>query len=77
MSFEFNEKNEFVTVGSRVEYFVCAYALDPITNQMQSYSYVEGNIEHSDGKNSISIGSGAKKTLSTGRFQTVSGGVCI
>lgn len=74
VSFKFNEKNDIVTVGSRDEYFVCAYALDPITNQMQSYSCVEGNIEHSDGKNTISIGSGTKKTLSTGTFQTVSGG---
>jgi hypothetical protein len=74
VSFEFKEKNDIVTVGSRDEYFVCAYALDPITNQMQSYSCVEGNIEHADGKNTISIGSGAKKTLSTGTFQTVSGG---
>lgn len=74
VSFEFNEKNDIVTVGSRDEYFVCAYALDAITNQMQSYSCVEGNIEHSDGKNTINIGSGTKKTLSTGTFQTVSGG---
>ncbi len=74
VSFEFNEKNDIVTVGSRDEYFVCAYALDPVTNQMQSYSCVEGNIEHADGKNTISIGSGAKKTLSTGTFQAVSGG---
>ena len=74
VSFEFNEKNDIVTVGSRDEYFVCAYAIDPITNQMQSYSCVEGNVEHSDGKNKISIGSGSKKTLSTGTFQTVSGG---
>jgi hypothetical protein len=77
VSFKFNEKNEIVTVGSRDEYFVCAYALEPITNQMQSYSCVEGNIEESDGKNKISIGSGAKKTLSTGTFQTVSGGDII
>lgn len=74
VSFEFNEKNDIVTVGGSDEYFVCAYALDPKTNQMQSYSCVEGNIEHSDGKNTINIGSGAKKTLSTGTFQTVSGG---
>jgi hypothetical protein len=77
VSFKFNEKNDIVTVGNRDEYFVCAYALDPITNQMQSYSCVEGNIEESDGKNKISIGSGAKKTLSTGTFQTVSGGEII
>ena len=74
VSFKFNEKNDVVTVGSRDEYFVCAYALDPLTSQMQSYSCVEGNIEESDGKNKISIGSGAKKTLSTGTFQTVGGG---
>ncbi len=73
VSFEFNEKNDVVTVGNRDEYFVCAYALYSITNQMQSYSCVEGNIEHSDGKNTISIGSGAKKTLSTWTFKTVSG----
>ena len=40
---------------------------------MESYSCVEGNIEHPDGKNTVSLGSGAKKTLSTGSFQTVSG----
>lgn len=74
VSFEFNEKNDIVTAGSRDEYFVCAYALDPITNQMQSYSCAEGNIEHSDGKNTISLGSGVKKTLSSGTFLTVSGG---
>jgi len=73
VSFEFNKENEIVTAGGRDEYFVCAYAIDPLTNQMQSYSCVEGNIEHSDGKNTISIGSGSKKTLSTGTFQTVSG----
>lgn len=74
VSFKFNEKNDIVTAGGRDEYFVCAYAIDPITNQMQSYSCVEGNIEHPDGKNTISIGSGPKKTLSTGTFQTVGGG---
>jgi hypothetical protein len=74
ISFKFNEKNDIVTVGSRDEYFVCAYALNPSTNRMQSFSCVEGNIEHPDGKNNISIGSGTKKTLSTGSFQTVSGG---
>jgi hypothetical protein len=72
--FKFNEKNGIVNVGDRDEYFVCAYALNPTTNQMQSYSCVEGNIEKPDGKNKITIGSGAKKTLSTGTFQTVSGG---
>jgi hypothetical protein len=57
VSFEFNEKNDIVTIGNSDEYFVCAYALDPITNQMQSYSCVEGNIEHSDGKNLLFISS--------------------
>ena len=74
VSFKFNEKNEIVTVGGRDEYFVCVYALHSMTNQMQSYSCVEGNIEQPDGKNKINIGTGAKKTLSTGTFQTVSGG---
>ena len=31
VSFEFNEKNDIVTVGSRDEYLVCAYAIDAIT----------------------------------------------
>src|SRR5688572_9905318 len=75
--FKFNEKNDIVSVGSRDEYFVCAYAINPITNQMESFSCVEGNIEEPNGKNKISIGSGAKKTLSTGTFQTVSGGEII
>lgn len=74
VSFEFNQKNDIVTVGSRDEYFVCAYALNPITDQMESYSCVEGNIEHPNGKNTISLGTGSAKTLSTGSFQTVSGG---
>ena len=74
VSFEFNQKNDVVTAGKSDEFFVCSYAINPITNQMQSYSCVEGNIENSDAKNTISIGSGVKKTLSTGTFQTVSGG---
>jgi hypothetical protein len=74
VTFEFNEKNDIVSVGNRDEYFVCAYAIDSAKNQMQSYSCVEGNIEHPDGKNKIYIGSGPKKTLSSGSFQTVSGG---
>lgn len=73
VSFEFNQKNDIVSVGSGDEYFVCAYALNPVTDRMESYSCVEGNIEHPDGKNTVSLGSGAKKTLSTGSFQTVSG----
>jgi hypothetical protein len=74
VSFDFNQKNNIVTVGSRDEYFVCAYAVNPVTAQMESYSCAEGNIENPDGKNKLSLGSGTKKTLSTGSFQTVSGG---
>jgi len=53
---------------------VCAYAIDAVTAQMESYSCAEGNIEHLNGKNTISLGSGSAKTLSTGSFQTVNGG---
>jgi hypothetical protein len=74
VSFEFNQKNDIVTVGSRDEYLACAYALNALTDQMESYSCVEGNIEHPTGKNTISLGSGGAKTLSTGSFQTVDGG---
>jgi hypothetical protein len=74
VSFDFGQKNDIVTVGRGDEFFVCAYALNPITGQMDSYSCVEGNIEDPNGKNAVSLGSGAKKTLSTGSFQTVSGG---
>jgi hypothetical protein len=74
VSFELDQKNDIVDVGSRDEYFVCAYALNPLTDQMESYSCAEGNIENTDGKNTISLGSGAEKTLSSGTFQTVSGG---
>ena len=70
--FEFNKKNDIVSVGDRDEYFACAYALNG-TNQMKSYSCVEGNIEKTNGKNIINIGSGERKTLSTGSFQTVDG----
>jgi hypothetical protein len=44
VSFELDQKNDIVDVGSRDEYFVCAYALSPLTNQMESYSCAEGNI---------------------------------
>ena len=73
VSFRFNQKNNIVTAGGRDEFFTCAYALDANTNQMKSYSCVEGNIEQTNGKNTVNIGSGAKKTLSTGSFQAVSG----
>jgi hypothetical protein len=68
--FTFEKTNDFVTVGSRDEYFVCAYALNA-TNVMKSYSCIEGNIEQPDGKNIANIGTGTKQTLSTGAFQTV------
>jgi hypothetical protein len=74
VSFELDQKNDIVDVGSRDEYFVCAYALHPMTDQMESYSCAEGNIENTGGKNTIILGSGSEKTLSTGTFQTVSGG---
>lgn len=74
VSFEFNQKNNIVSVGKGDEYFVCAYSLDSITDRMMSYSCVEGNIEEPSGKNKISLGSGSMKTLSTGSFQAVSGG---
>lgn len=74
VSFELDQKNDIVDVGSRDEYFVCAYALHPMTDQMESYSCSEGNIENTGGKNTISLGSGSEKTLSSGSFQTVSGG---
>ena len=56
VSFPFNKKNDVVTAGSRDEYFVCAYDLNGITNQMISYSCVEGNIKNTDGKNTIDLG---------------------
>jgi hypothetical protein len=34
--FEFNEKNDIVSVGDRDEYFACAYAFNG-TNQMETY----------------------------------------
>ena len=71
--FRFNQKNDIVNVGSRDEYFVCAYDLNAETNQMKSYSCAEGNIEQPSGKNTVSIGSGPAITLSTGSFQTVNG----
>lgn len=72
VSFQFNQKNDIVTAGNRDEYFVCAYDLNAQTDQMKSYSCVEGNLKP-NGKNTISIGSGPGVTLSTGSFQTVNG----
>jgi hypothetical protein len=73
VSFRFNQKNNIVTVGDRDEYFVCAYALSAVTNEMKSYSCVEGNMEKTNGKNTINVGSGSRNTLSTGSFQPVNG----
>jgi hypothetical protein len=42
--FEFNEKNDIGSVDHRNEYFACAYAISG-TNEMETYSCVEGNIE--------------------------------
>jgi hypothetical protein len=74
ISFEFNDKNDIVSIGDRDEYFVCAYALNGETNEMESYSCAEGNFEQPNGKNTISIGSGHEITLSTRLFKTVNGG---
>ena len=66
VSFEFNEKNDIVTVGSRDEYLVCAYAIDAVTAQMESYSCAEGNIEHLSGKNTISLVPGVRRPCPLG-----------
>ncbi len=73
VSFQFDQKNDLVTVGSRDEYFVCAYDLNAITDGMKSYACVEGNIEQPNGKNTINLGPGPAITLSTGPFQPVNG----
>jgi hypothetical protein len=69
--FTFEDTNDIVTVGVNDEYFVCAYNLNAETNEMKSYSCIEGNIKEPNGKNMASIGSGPARTLSTGSFQTV------
>lgn len=74
VSFRFNQKNDVVKVGDRDEFFVCAYDLNAQTNEMNSYSCVEGNIGSTGGKNKVSLGSGSEKTLSTGSFQPSNGG---
>jgi hypothetical protein len=73
VSFRFNQKNDVVKVGDRDEFFVCAYDLNAQTNEMNSYSCVEGNIGNTGGKNKVNIGSGSEKTLSTGSFQSSNG----
>jgi hypothetical protein len=72
-SFEFNQKNDLVTVGNSDEYFVCAYDVNAQINEMKSYSCIEGNIENPAGKNPVNIGSGPVITLSTGPFKPVTG----
>ncbi len=54
--------------------FVCAYDLNAQTNEMKSYSCIEGNLENPSGKNRVNIGSGPVVTLSTGPFKPVNGG---
>lgn len=74
VSFRFNQKNDVVKVGDRDEFFVCAYDLNAQNSEMKSYSCVEGNIGSTGGKNTVNIGSGGEKTLSTGSFQASNGG---
>ena len=71
VSFQFNQKNDLVTAVHRDEYFVCAYDLNSQTNEMRSYSCIEGNLENPTGKNPVNIGSGPVITLSTGPFKPV------
>jgi len=71
--FQFNQKNDLVTAGHNDEYFVCAYDVNAQTNEMKSYSCIEGNLENPNGKNPVNIGSGPVITLSTGPFKPVNG----
>ena len=73
VTFQFNQKNDLVTAVHSDEYFVCAYDLNPQTNEMMSYSCIEGNLENPSGKNRVDIGSGPVVTLSTGPFKPVNG----
>jgi hypothetical protein len=74
VSFQFNQKNDnLVTAVHRDEYAVCAYDLNAQTNEMNSYSCIEGNLENPTGKNPVNIGSGPVITLSSGPFKTVKG----
>ena len=73
VTFQFNQKNDLVTALHSDEYFVCAYDLNPQTNEMKSYSCIEGNLENPSGKNRVDIGSGPVVTLSTGPFKPVNG----
>lgn len=73
VSFQFNKKNDLVTAVDRDEYAACAYDLNAQTNEMKSYSCIEGNLENPSGKNPVNIGSGPVITLSTGSFKPVNG----
>ena len=74
VSFQFNQKNDnLVTAVQRDEYAVCAYDLNAQTNEMKSYSCIEGNLENPAGKNPVNIGSGPVITLSSGPFKPVKG----
>src|SRR5216117_22865 len=73
VSLQFNQKNDLVTAVHRDEYFVCAYDLNPQTNEMKSYSCIEGNLENPSGKNRVNIGSVPVVTLSSGPFKPVNG----
>ena len=74
VSFKFDQKNDnLVTAVHRDEYAVCAYDLNPQTNEMKSYSCIEGNLENPTGKNPVNIGSGPVITLSSGPFKPVKG----
>ena len=73
VSFQFNHKNDLVTAVHSDEYAVCAYDLNAQTNEMKSYSCVEGNLENPSGKNRVNIGSGPVITLSSGPFKPVNG----
>ena len=74
VSFQFNHKNDnLVTAVHSDEYAVCAYDLNAQTNEMKSYSCIEGNLENPTGKNPVNIGSGPVITLSSGPFKPVKG----
>jgi hypothetical protein len=74
VSFQFNKKNDdLVTAVQSDEYAVCAYDLNAQTNEMKSYSCIEGNLENPTGKNPVKIGSGPVITLSTGPFKHANG----
>jgi hypothetical protein len=73
VSFQFNQKNNLVTAVHSDEYAVCAYDINPQTNEMKSYSCIEGNLQNPSGKNRVNIGSGPVITLSSGPFKPVKG----